>query len=238
MLALLLLLYILYLWRFRFAVGMLPVWIGLFALSILFSFRISHDYLLGLGWFRVLFNTGVIVFIIVEAMIVYAGFSTTVEEESDYIIVLGASVKEETMSLTLYHRVKKAYEYLQVHEDAKAVLSGGQGPGEAITEAEAMRRYLVRKGIDESRLILEEQSTSTKENVEFSYELINKDTGAAGADDQRIIIISSHFHILRGQIIGMKQGYALKGIGASTFMLLAPNYYLREFFGLFLELVR
>jgi uncharacterized SAM-binding protein YcdF (DUF218 family) len=180
--------------------------------------------------FKNFFLFGLVLFLLIEVTIVYAGIRTDLKEDSDYIIVLGASVRGETMSLTLHRRAKKAYEYLALHGDAKAVLSGGMGPGEDISEAEAMRRYLVKKGIDENRLILEDKSTNTKENIGFSYKFIEKE-----AD---VIVISSRFHILRSQMIAKKQGKTMKGIGSGTLIYLAPNYYLREFFGLFYEIFR
>ena len=79
----------------------------------------------------------------------------------DYLIVLGAHVDGERLTKALYERVRKALEYLETHPETKAVLSGGKGKGEAISEAEAMRRYLIRKGISPERLLLEEKSVNT-----------------------------------------------------------------------------
>lgn len=228
--------YAFYLYSFRFGVGMIPIWLILFVISLFLSFQKTYDFVFGNNVLKLVFILGVTFLMIVEVVIFYSGVKTDIQEESDYIIVLGASVKGERPSLTLRRRIQKAEEYLDLHEDTKAILSGGQGPGEDITEAEAMRRYLVEHGIDENRLILEEQSTSTMENIKFSYQLIKNDYG--NVTDVDVIVISSRFHLLRSQIIANKQGHEVKAIGSTTLIYLVPNYYLREFFGIFYELFR
>lgn len=227
--------YMIYLISFRLGVGMIPIWLSLFVISFLLSFQKIYIFVFENKWLKGFFVIGVICFVLVEIIIFYSGVKTDIHEESDYIIVLGASVKGETPSLTLRRRIKKAKEYLELHTDTIAILSGGQGPGELITEAEAMRRYLVHEGISGSRLILEDKSTSTKENIEFSYKIINT---RANDGEEKVIVISSRFHLLRSQIIAKKQGFSVKAIGSSTLIYLVPNYYLREFFGIFYEIIR
>ena len=92
----------------------------------------------------------------------------SVKKNLDYIIVLGAHVDGTRMTLALLERARRALLYLEENPGTKAVLSGGKGDGENISEAEAMYRYLIGHGIEGNRLILEEESTSTKENLEFS----------------------------------------------------------------------
>lgn len=232
--------YAFYLYSFRFGVGMIPIWLVLFVISVFLSFQKTFDFVFGNSLLKGLFIIGVSFLIIAEIIIFYSGVKTDVQEESDYIIILGASVKGERPSLTLRRRIQKAEEYLDLHEDTIAILSGGQGPGEDITEAEAMRRYLVEHGISEDRLILEERSTSTMENIKFSYELIDGDISDKQLRDTDVdvIVISSRFHLLRSQIIAKKQGHEVKGIGSTTLIYLVPNYYLRELFGIFYELIR
>ena len=96
----------------------------------------------------------------------------SVKKNLDYIIVLGAHVDGTRMTLALLERARRALLYLEENPGTKAVLSGGKGTGENISEAEAMYRYLTGHGIDGSRLILEEKSTSTKENLAFSLRKI------------------------------------------------------------------
>ena len=106
--------------------------------------------------------------------------------------MLGAGVNGETPSLTLRTRIDAAAAYLEEHPDVPVVLSGGQGPGEAITEAECMRRALVRRGADESRLYPEERSTSTQENLRYSRAILEE----LGVDPaRRVAIVTSDFHL-------------------------------------------
>ena len=79
-------------------------------------------------------------------------------ENLDYIIVLGAHVDGTRMTLALLERTRRALLYLEENPGTRAVLSGGKGDGERISEAEAMYRYLTEHGIDGGRLIREERS--------------------------------------------------------------------------------
>lgn len=117
----------------------------------------------------------------------------------DYIIVLGAHVDGTRLSLALLERTRRAFRYLKENPGTKAVLSGGMGKGERITEARAMYVYLTEHGIDAKRLILEERSTSTKENLAFSLELI-------GSRDCSVGVVTNHFHVFRGVAIGRRCG--------------------------------
>ena len=111
--------------------------------------------------------------------------------------MLGAGVNGETPSLTLRTRIDAAAAYLEEHPDVPVVLSGGQGPGEAITEAKCMRRALVRRGVDESRLYPEERSTSTQENLRYSRAILEE----LGVDlTQRVAIVTSDYHLCRASI--------------------------------------
>ena len=110
-------------------------------------------------------------FLIVEAVVFSAGRKAPAED-AEYVIVLGAQVRGEVPTLVLSARIRAAAEYLKEHPDAIAVASGGKGSGENISEAEAIRRGLVRLGIAEERILLEDRSTSTAENLRFSAEVI------------------------------------------------------------------
>ncbi len=118
----------------------------------------------------------------------------------DYIIVLGAHVDGIRMTLALLERTRRALLYLKENPRTKAVLSGGRGDGENISEAEAMYRYLTGHGIDGNRLILEEESTSTKENLAFSMKKI-------GISDCSVGIVTNNFHVWRGAAIARKCGF-------------------------------
>ena len=116
----------------------------------------------------------------------------------EYIIVLGVHVQGTRLTLALLERTRRALQYLEENPETKAVLSGGQGEGEDISEAQAMCNYLVEHGIDRERLILEGRSTSTTENLKFSLEIIGL--------DHSVGVVTNNFHVFRGTAIGKKCG--------------------------------
>ena len=116
----------------------------------------------------------------------------------EYIIVLGAHVQGTRLTLALLERTRRALQYLEENPETKAVLSGGQGEGEDISEAQAMCNYLVEHGIDRERLILEGRSTSTTENLKFSLEIIGL--------DHSVGVVTNNSHVFRGTAIGKKCG--------------------------------
>ena len=144
----------------------------------------------------------------------------------DCIVVLGAGVRGSVPSLTLSERIRAACEYLSAHPNAVAVLCGGQGPGEDITEAACMYRELTAMGIDGNRLLLETRSTSTMENLTFAMEIFRSSTGAPPS---KIGIVSSEYHLFRATCFAADLDLEAFGIPAKTTWLpLRLNYYLRE----------
>lgn len=122
-----------------------------------------------------------------------------VRKNLDYIIVLGAHVDGTTPTLALLERIRRALEYLEENPGTKAVLSGGKGEGEQVSEAQAMYTYLTEHGIDGARLFLEECSTNTKENLQFSLNLLGDKKYSVG-------VVTNNFHVFRGVAIGRKCG--------------------------------
>ena len=118
-----------------------------------------------------------------------------VPENLDYLIVLGAHVDGTRLTLALLERTRRALEYLKANPGTKAVLSGGKGKGEKISEARAMYDYLTANGIEGSRLILEDRSVNTKENLSFSLEKIGDLSASVG-------VVTNNFHVFRGVAIG------------------------------------
>lgn len=173
----------------------------------------------------------VVCFLAVEGLIV-SGMFHEPSENLDYIIVLGAQVNGRKLSNSLYLRVERAREYLEENPDTAAVLSGGQGTGEDITEAQAMYTYLADMGIAPERLFKEPKSTNTSENLKFSLEII--DDREEGAGKQASIgVVTNNFHVYRGVSLGKKLGCtAIEGIPARSNVFLQVNYMVREFFGI------
>lgn len=166
----------------------------------------------------------VTIFVAVEGMVV-SGFFAKAPADLDYIIVLGAQLKENGPSYVLRLRLDEAYEYLVENENTKVIVSGGQGANEPDTEAQGMYDYLVAKGIDPARIIKEDKSTDTSENILFSKEIINSEIDSVG-------IVSNNFHIFRAVQLAKAAGFEeVYGIGARSNLWYLPNNMLREFFG-------
>ena len=160
--------------------------------------------------------------VIVEAKIIRAGRQKP-KSGADYIIILGAQVKGEQPSKALLRRIMTAYAYLKENPQTKAILSGGQGYGEAISEAECMRNVLLAKGIEKNRLILEDKSVNTLENLKFSL--------LHAGNDCQIVIATCDFHQFRAQAVARKLGVTdVSGIGSGSGHMLRVNDYFREFF--------
>lgn len=167
----------------------------------------------------------------VEALIIAAAGGSG-EPESDYLLVLGAAVEGYTPSATLASRLETAAAYLTRHPDSVAVLSGGQGPGEAVSEARAMRDWLAAYGIAPERLYLEDASTSTAENFAYSLPLLSELNGGALPVP---LVISNGYHLYRAGLIAQQQGLTqIETLVAPSppLPLLTVNSYLREYFAL------
>ncbi len=151
-----------------------------YGIAVLLHLNSRHGVLAGFSLPPVIKNSLIVlaalcilVFLTVEALI-FTGMFHHPSENLDYLVVLGAQVNGTKLSNSLRLRVERAGEYLEENPETKAVLSGGKGTGEDITEAEAMYRYMEKKGISPERLLKEEHSTNTSENLKFSLEIIDK----------------------------------------------------------------
>jgi len=138
-----------------------------------------------------------------------------------YVIVLGAGVKGEKPSLILSNRIEAAVRYGKRFPDTTFILSGGQGDGEAISEAEAMRRGMLQAGISEERLLLEDQSTSTTENLTFSKRLLPE-------SENRVSIVTSDFHLYRARKEAEQMNLKTDAIPAETPLSGVLRYGMRE----------
>lgn len=173
-------------------------------------------------------GSAILVFAAVELLII-GSMMQKPDSDLDYIIVLGAQVKGNKPSLSLQYRIDEAAEYLKKNPDTKAILSGGKGAGETISEAQCMKEALIKQGISEERLLEEDKSTNTKENIEYSYKFIASDSDT----DIKVGIVTNNFHIYRGTAIARrKMECRIQGIPARSNAFLQLNYLVREFFGL------
>ena len=115
----------------------------------------------------VLFSIFLIIFISIEGVIIYNGHHYN-KEKPDYVMVLGAGLRGSKLSLSLVDRLDTAIEFNRIYPDVKIIVSGGQGKGEDISEASAMKNYLVDNGVSEDLIICEDKSTNTYENFLFT----------------------------------------------------------------------
>jgi len=172
---------------------------------------------------------GLLVVGITEALIIRASFGDPLEEVQ-YMVVLGAKVNRDGPSVSLLDRICSAYAYLDEHPQTIAVLSGGQGTDEPITEAECMYRELVMLGIDPRQLRMEVKATSTWENLKFSLDLIEAETGVR---PDKIGVLSSEYHLLRASLFARACHVDFVGIPARTSRWEQRiNHFMREVAGI------
>ena len=149
------------------------------------------------------------------------------------VIVLGCQVKGERPSLMLTGRMDAAIRYLQDHPDVLCVVSGGKGDGEMITEAECMFRYMTARGIEPDRILCEDRSTSTRENLLFSLQILRE----KGLQDIRdVALVTNEFHACRAHLIAKKLGLKAGIVPAASPWWLLPSFYVRELFGLLYQI--
>lgn len=169
---------------------------------------------------------------IVTACIVKAKMNKP--KESMNIVVLGCKVNGDKPSKMLRMRLDAAEKYLSENEGALCVVSGGKGDDEGISEAEAMQNYLVEKGVDSNRIIIEDKSENTFQNIKYSCQKLEK----SGAE-KKFAIVTDGFHQYRAGLIA-------KGMGAETYSInakianpaLIPTYYVREWLAVTREYLR
>ena len=169
--------------------------------------------------------------LVVAAMIaIYQGAKGQTVAADTPAVVLGCHVKDGRPSRILGERIDAAYEYLCSHPQAIAVLSGGQGEDEAISEAECMYRELTARGIDGSRLYKEESSVNTPTNLRQSREILEEVLGedSTWAEKHEIALITSEFHCYRGSIHAKQEGLSPVAYASKTAMPYVMPFYLRE----------
>lgn len=134
-------------------------------------------------WFYRLFvllvSIGMVLFVTVEGLII-SGFGAKGEPGLDYLVVLGAQMKATGPSKALQYRLDAAYDYLIQNPDTVVIVSGGQGSDEHISEAQGMYEYLVQKGIPAERILKEDRSRNTFQNLTFSAKFLNEEKDSAG----------------------------------------------------------
>jgi uncharacterized SAM-binding protein YcdF (DUF218 family) len=181
----------------------LPKFIRIFSSFILVSFLLS--------------------FVIVEGIIIYNMNAALDHTEADYVVILGCQVDGSLPSIPLTRRVNTSVEYLNENQNTNVIITGGKGYGENISEAEAMKRILLRSGVDENRIFEEQNAKSTVENLKFSDELYH-------LTDKNIVIVSSDYHLFRALSTAKKLNYKnVGGLPSKSQLSALPVYLLREY---------
>ena len=146
---------------------------------------------------------------------------------NETLVILGCRVYGEVPSLSLRERLEAAFEYLEEHPEAYCVVSGGQGDGENIPEAECMYRYLTNRGISGARIFVEDASTTTRENLEFSLAVIRENNLP-----EEIAIVTSEYHQYRASLVAKELGLTNTAVCGKTAKWLLPTFYIRELYGI------
>lgn len=177
-----------------------------------------------------------LVFLVV-VFLIWQAAGKVPEEDADYLIVLGAQVRGRKITNSLMRRLDAAYAYLCRNPRTKVIVSGGKGKGEDISEAEAMAENLFKRGINVERILREEMSTSTEENLRFSAEMIQRESGID--PENVVVLVTNNFHVYRALMLGRQVGYKkLEGLSATSNPVLQLNYLVREFFAIILTKIR
>lgn len=145
--------------------------------------------------------------IVIYGLLILLGSFNFNTDNADYIIVLGHSLDNNKIDDVLKYRLIKTVEYLNIF-NCKCILSGGITSNNTISESSVMKEYLIQNGIDSNRIIIEDKSTDTIENIENCIKLIEP--------NKKVILISSNYHIVRAKMICNLLGLKVKGIGTYT----------------------
>ena len=209
----------------RIGVSWLWLWPLLAAFCFLRAYML-HKSVRVPKWFavlyRVLLAAFAALFIAVESKIITA-MNTVPKQGLDYIITLGATVRDGVPTSPLKLRIDKTVEYMRDNPNTILIASGGQGSNENMTEASCIAENVVNAGIDRDRILLEDKSYDTEENIRNSFAMIPE--GAS------VGIVTSSFHIYRALRIAELQGFEASGVPAVTYIPLGIHYTVREFFG-------
>lgn len=173
--------------------------------------------------FIYIFAIFVVSIILIEGLILYEGQKMD-SLEVDYVIVLGARLYGDRPSPALIERLDIAKKYLQANPNVKVIVSGGQGEDEYIPEAHAMKTYLINQKIDEERVIIEDRSRNTLENLKFSLEKIEYKAKT------KIMIATNKHHIFRSKMIARRLGFEAYGLPAKIPPTVIIQSYIREYF--------
>lgn len=215
--------------RSNFTLGVLMVYCITAALWVYAVFHRPIDAFCAHGVGRVLkilFFCGCTVFAALLAFVAVSGYTNTANHGEKAVIVLGAGLRGTRVSNVLARRLDAAYDYYLQNPNAVIVVTGGQGPEEDIPEAQAMKTYLVQKGVPAEQILEEDKSTSTEENFRFARAVLEANGFSA---DVPVAYVTNAFHCYRAgkyaALVGFSDARAVPAsISASSIL----SCYLRE----------
>ena len=206
------------------------VWFALGAFFLLLGFLVHNHLLEKLPkilrtLLLIAICAGILILAVCEGFVL-RGFSSRAPAGLDYLIVLGAQVREDGPSAVLKYRLDAAAQYLQENNSTICIVTGGKGAAEPFPEGQGMKDYLVKAGIPEDRIIVEDRALNTVQNIQYSMALMSSPNAPTA-------IVTNNFHVTRGLALARGQGLTdVYAIAAPSDPLFLPNNMLREFFGL------
>lgn len=156
-----------------------------------------------------------------ECIILYGG-RNNFSPDAQYIVVLGAKLHGDRPSKSLMNRMTAALYYMKKYPTMKLIATGGRGDDELIEEAEAIKRFFIDHGISKERILVENKSENTFENLKFARELIHE------KGPVKINIVTNNYHILRAKILAKRNGFIPYGVPAKTPPKVVVKSYFRE----------
>ena len=158
-------------------------------------------------WLKLLLGVllaGVLCFAALLGAVLHGSYDH-IHGQPEVMVVLGCQVRDTGPSVLLRDRLDEALGYLESHPELTVVVSGGQGPDEPTTEARAMADYLMERGVDEDRLLLEDQSHNTAQNFTYTARLL-EESGYDPAETE-ILVVSNGFHLTRARMLAERAGF-------------------------------
>lgn len=180
--------------------------------------------------YLVLLVAGVVLFSVLEGLILSEAH-TDRNGATSCMIVLGAGLYGPDPSPILKSRLDTALFYLNECPDLPVIVTGSQGAGENRSEAEAMREYLMKRGVASGRIYVEPEANSTEENLRYAKALLIQKGIDPG--NLAVALVTNEFHLCRAKFLASQNGMHVMGIAAKTpYVWLKINYFVREAFGL------
>lgn len=207
----------------------LPAFFGLPLIALAFLLpHMTHGWLLYLKRFTALCYAVAFCIFLVCGTLMHRAQHDAKDVEADAVIVLGAAVHGDRVTWVLENRLLAAKEFLDAHPDAICIVTGGQGPGESVSEGSAMKKYLIEQGVAEHRIYAEELAANTIENFRNSKVIIDEVLGSSA----KLAFVTTDFHVYRAGRVAAAQGIDAEGIAAKDVWYLKLNNFLRECVGI------